>query len=78
MARHPTTNARGDKWDFYKDDRGEWKWRRILANGAVLGTSHLSFKNKEDCISDIGSLLENIEFPLNFRLKSHLISIGTT
>ena len=47
--------AGDDKWDFYRDARGEWKWRRRVATGEILGTSDLSFKNKEDCMDDAKS-----------------------
>jgi uncharacterized protein YegP (UPF0339 family) len=41
-----------DKWEFYKDDRGEWRWRRKAPNGRIVGASSEGYKNKKDCIEN--------------------------
>ncbi len=41
-----------DKWEFYKDARGEWRWRRIAPNGRIVGASSEGYKNKHDCIEN--------------------------
>jgi len=42
-----------DKWEFYKDTRGHWRWRRISkANGQIVGSSHEGYVNKADCIAN--------------------------
>ena len=38
-----------DKWDFYKDVRGEWRWRRTAPNGNIVGASAEGYKNRGDC-----------------------------
>ncbi|WP_435550157.1 YegP family protein [Desulfobacterium sp. N47] len=38
-----------DKWEFYKDAAGKWRWRRIAPNGKVVGSSSESYNNKSDC-----------------------------
>ena len=38
-----------DKWEFYKDNNGEWRWRRIAPNGKIVGASAEGYKNKADC-----------------------------
>ena len=41
-----------DKWEFYKDNKGEWRWRTIAANGKIVGASSEGYKNKSDCIAN--------------------------
>lgn len=38
-----------DKWQFYKDSAGQWRWRRIAANGRIVGASTEGYKNQADC-----------------------------
>lgn len=35
-----------DKWEFYKDTEGLWRWRRIV------GSSSQGYVNKSDCIDN--------------------------
>ena len=41
-----------DKWEFYKDHQGEWRWRRTASNGRIVGASTEGYKNKQDCIDN--------------------------
>jgi uncharacterized protein YegP (UPF0339 family) len=38
-----------DKWEFYKDKAGEWRWHRTASNGKIVGASTEGYKNKSDC-----------------------------
>jgi uncharacterized protein YegP (UPF0339 family) len=38
-----------DKWEFYKDTAGEWRWRRTAPNGEIVGSSSEGYKNRSDC-----------------------------
>jgi uncharacterized protein YegP (UPF0339 family) len=38
------------KWEFYKDRRGEWRWRKRAGNNKIVGASSEGFKNRVDCI----------------------------
>jgi uncharacterized protein YegP (UPF0339 family) len=38
-----------DKWEFYKDSAGYWRWRRKAPNGEIVGASTESYINKSDC-----------------------------
>ena len=38
-----------DKWEFYKDSKNEWRWKRIAPNGKIVGASTEGYKNKSDC-----------------------------
>lgn len=37
------------RFELYKDDKGEYRWRLKAANGAVIATSGEGYKNKADC-----------------------------
>lgn len=37
-----------DKWEFYKDSQGQWRWRRVAPNGEIVGNSE-GYNNKSDC-----------------------------
>lgn len=41
-----------DKWEFYLDAVGKWRWRRIASNGRVVGASTEGYENKSDCIAN--------------------------
>ncbi len=38
-----------DKFEVYKDKRGEFRWRRKASNGKIVGASSESYKAKKDC-----------------------------
>lgn len=38
-----------DKWEFYRDAAGQWRWRRIAPNGRIVGASSEGYYNKADC-----------------------------
>ena len=42
----------GDKWEIYKDNAGEWRWRRTARNGEIVGSANEGYKNKADCIAN--------------------------
>lgn len=44
--------SNGDKWEIYKDNAGEWRWRRTASNGNIVGASTEGYKNKQDCIDN--------------------------
>jgi uncharacterized protein YegP (UPF0339 family) len=41
-----------DKWEFYKDDKEEWRWKRTAPNGKQVGASSEGYQNKSDCIEN--------------------------
>lgn len=38
-----------DKWEFYEDNGGKWRWRRTATNGNIVGASTEGYANKGDC-----------------------------
>ncbi|EMZ7034343.1 DUF1508 domain-containing protein [Salmonella enterica] len=41
-----------DKWEFYTDGQGEWRWRRIASNGRIVGASSQGYVNRADCVDN--------------------------
>ena len=41
-----------DRWQFYKDSLGEWRWRRIATNGKIVGAASQGYVNKSDCLAN--------------------------
>ena len=41
-----------DKWEFYKDKRGQFRWRRKSANGNIIGASTEGYTKKADCAAN--------------------------
>lgn len=41
-----------DKWEFYQDNRNEWRWRRTAPNGKIVGASTEGYKNRSDCMTN--------------------------
>ena len=38
-----------DKFEVYKDKRGEYRWRRIAPNGQIVGAASEGYNRKSDC-----------------------------
>ncbi|MCF7824943.1 MAG: OmpA family protein [Candidatus Marinimicrobia bacterium] len=38
-----------DKWEFYKDNQDQWRWRRTSPNGNIVGAATEGYVNKGDC-----------------------------
>ena len=38
-----------DKWEFYKNAAGEWRWIRTAPNNEIVGASTEGYHNKSDC-----------------------------
>lgn len=41
-----------DKWEFYVDDNGKWRWRRTASNGNIVGASTQGYANRPDCVEN--------------------------
>lgn len=44
--------ADNDKWEVYKDAKGEWRWRRTASNGREVGASTEGYKSREHCVEN--------------------------
>ena len=55
MARRnqgPEDTAMKDRWEFYKDAKNEWRWRRTAGNNRIVGASSEGYKNRLDCVAN--------------------------
>ncbi|MDM1514698.1 YegP family protein [Myroides odoratimimus] len=41
-----------DKWEFYVDPKGQYRWRRIASNGRIVGASTQGYVNRQDCVDN--------------------------
>ena len=41
-----------DKWEFYQDPGGYWRWRRFAPNGRVVGAATEGYVNRIDCVAN--------------------------
>lgn len=41
--------SENDKWETYKDKRGEFRWRRKAGNGKIVGSSCEGYTTKANC-----------------------------
>lgn len=41
-----------DKWDFYKDSKNEWRWRRVASNGRIVGASAEGYSSRTNCLEN--------------------------
>lgn len=38
-----------DSIEYYQDKRGEWRWRRVAADGKVVGAACEGYNARSDC-----------------------------
>ena len=41
-----------DKWTFYKDVKGRWRWRRKAPNGEVVAAAHQGYEGLRVCVEN--------------------------
>ena len=39
---------------YYKDAKGEWRWKLVASNGRILADSGEGYKTEAECKDDIG------------------------
>jgi len=44
--------AATDKWEVYKDKKGEYRWRCHSRNGNIVGAATEGYVKKADCVSN--------------------------
>jgi uncharacterized protein len=45
------------KFEIYQDSSRQWRWRLKAANGEKLASGE-AYRNKDDCLTCIGSLMD--------------------
>ncbi len=47
------TGRDGDRWEIYRNNRGEWEWRRRAAgNNRIVGASAEGYVRRASCIAN--------------------------
>jgi len=41
-----------EEWEFYKDMKGKWRWKKLNKNGKVVKRSSINYINKLDCLNN--------------------------
>ena len=49
MDGNPKKLGKDDKWEMYKDKRGEHRWRRRAKNGEITGAASEGYSSKSAC-----------------------------
>ena len=47
------------KFQLYKDNKGEYRWRFVAKNGKIIADSGEGYKNKADCEHGINLVKDN-------------------
>lgn len=40
------------KWEFYQDNKSEWRWRHTADNGNIVGAASEGYNTKPDCVAN--------------------------
>jgi uncharacterized protein YegP (UPF0339 family) len=40
-------------YHYYKDTKGEWRWRLKASNGRIIADSGEGYSNESECLADI-------------------------
>lgn len=46
------SGGKTDKWEIYKDKKGEFRWRRRSSNGNIVGASTESYKHRKSAVAN--------------------------
>lgn len=41
-----------DRFEFYPDNRGKWRWTNYSSNGRIVGASSQGYVSKQACIEN--------------------------
>lgn len=49
---------------YYKDQKGEWRWRLTAANGRIIADSGEGYKHEQNCLEDIDRVKGSKDAPV--------------
>jgi uncharacterized protein YegP (UPF0339 family) len=49
---------------YYKDARGEWRWRLKASNGRILADSGEGYESEQECKADIDRVKGSVSAPV--------------
>jgi uncharacterized protein YegP (UPF0339 family) len=41
-----------DKWEFYQDSAGKWRWTRRAPDGKIVGAAWQGYENHQACVAN--------------------------
>lgn len=44
--------SKPDKWVFYKDEEGKWRWTRTATNSEITGSSSQGYTRKQNAMKN--------------------------
>ena len=51
-------------YHYYKDTKGEWRWRLKAPNGRIIADSGEGYKNEQECLDDIKRVKGSADAPV--------------
>lgn len=52
------------KYQVYRDQNNQWRWRLVAANGRIIAVSGESYWNKTDCLNAINLVKSSSSAPV--------------
>ena len=49
---------------YYKDAKGEWRWRLKAANGRIIADSGEGYTTERECLADIERVKGSLKAPV--------------
>jgi len=49
---------------YYKDKKGEWRWRLVASNGRIIADSGEGYKSEKECKDDIDRVKNSKDAPV--------------
>lgn len=41
-----------DRWEFYRDAKQKWRWRRLSKNGRIVDASTQGYRDRSTCLAN--------------------------
>jgi len=49
---------------YYKDHKGEWRWRLKASNGRIIADSGEGYRSEQECLEDIDRVKASKDAPV--------------
>ena len=51
-------------YNYYKDHKGEWRWRLKASNGRIIADSGEGYNSEQECLDDIKRVKSSTSAPV--------------
>ena len=51
-------------YEYYKDAKGEWRWRLVASNGRIIADSGEGYNSEHECRADIDRVKNSSDAPV--------------